>query len=203
MADLDKALATQLTNIEHRTGTSLDELAASVRGSGLAQHGELVTMLKTTLGMGHGDANTLVHVVEKMGESGATGAATPATASAAASPAPADAGAVLDGLYTGARSALRPIHDAVLAAMRAFGPFEEAPKKTDVSYRRAKQFRMVGPATNSRVEVGLNMKGLPATDRLEALPAGQMCQYKVRLTDASQVDAELIGWIRQAYDAAG
>jgi hypothetical protein len=30
-----------------------------------------------------------------------------------------------------------------------------------------------------------------------------MCQYKVKLTGPSEVDAELIGWIRQAYDAAG
>jgi hypothetical protein len=46
------------------------------------------------------------------------------------------------------------------------------------------------------------MKGVAGTDRLEALPAGQMCQYKVRLTDPAQVDAELLGWIRQAYEAA-
>jgi hypothetical protein len=44
---------------------------------------------------------------------------------------------------------------------------------------------------------------VPPTDRLEALPDGQMCQYRVRVTEASQVDAELLGWIRQAYDAAG
>jgi hypothetical protein len=62
---------------------------------------------------------------------------------------------------------------------------------------------MVGPATNTRVEVGLNMKGVPGTDRLEALPAGQMCQHKVRVTAPAQVDAELVAWIRQAYDAAG
>jgi len=30
-----------------------------------------------------------------------------------------------------------------------------------------------------------------------------MCQYKVKLTSASEVDAEMIGWIRRAYDAAG
>ena len=65
MADLDKAFATQLENIQKRTGKSLDELAAIVRGSGLTKHGELVAMLKTTLGMGHGDANTLVHTVLK------------------------------------------------------------------------------------------------------------------------------------------
>jgi hypothetical protein len=30
-----------------------------------------------------------------------------------------------------------------------------------------------------------------------------MCQYTVRLSKPGEIDAELIGWIRAAYDAAG
>jgi len=30
-----------------------------------------------------------------------------------------------------------------------------------------------------------------------------MCNYKVRVSSAGEVDAELVGWIRQAYDSAG
>ena len=189
MTDLDKALATQLANIEKRTGKSLAELTAIVKGSGLSKHGEMVAMLKSTLGMGHGDANTLVHIVRK---SDARGAAEELSSEQ-----------VLDGLYTGPKAALRPIHDKLLVAIRKFGDFEEAPKKTYVSYRRKKQFAMIGPATKTRVEVGLNMKGLEATDRLQELPAGQMCNYKVKLTDVAEVNAELIAWIRAAYEAAG
>lgn len=191
MADLEKALATQLANIEKRTGKSLAELAAIVKGSGLSKHGELVAMLKTTLGMGHGDANTLVHTVLK------------SDGQAAAAAQGLSAVQVLDGLYAGPKSALRPIHDRLLAELRNLGSFEEAPKKTYVSYRRKKQFAMIGPATNTRVEVGLNMKGVKATERLQELPAGQMCNYKVKLTDPNQVDAELMGWIRAAYETAG
>jgi len=191
MADMDKAIATQLANIEKRTGKSLAELAKIVKGSGLAKHGELVAMLKTTLGMGHGDANTLVHTVLKSdGQSAAAAAGV-------------SGDQVLDGLYVGPKAALRPIHDKVLAAMKQMGVFEEAPKKTYVSYRRKKQFAMVGPATNTRVEVGLNVKGLPASPRLLDQGAGKMCNYVVRLTDAKEVDGELLGWIRAAYESAG
>lgn len=189
MVDLDKALATQLANIEKRTGKSLDELAQIVQNSGLEKHMQLVKMLKTDLGMGHGDANTLVHIVRN------------ADTSAASSDAESDD--PLDGLYTGPKQALRPIHDQLLAAMQAFGAFETAPKKTYVSYRRKKQFVMIGPATKTRVDIGINMKDVLATDRLVAEPAGRMCNYKVKVTDVSQVDQELLDWIKIAYDAAG
>jgi len=191
MTDLEKAVATQLANIEKRTGRSLAELSAIVKGAGVAKHGELVAMLKSTLGMGHGDANTLVHFVLKSdGQSAATAQGL-------------SGGQVLDGLYTGPKAALRPIHEALLAAIREFGGFEEAPKKTYVSYRRKKQFAMIGPATNTRVEVGLNMKGVQSGERLQEIPPGQMCNYKVRLGDVKEVDDELIAWVRTAYEAAG
>lgn len=189
MADIDKALETQLANIEKRTGKSLAELAAIVKRCGLSKHGELVSMLKTTLNMGHGDANTVVHMARKSQGKSATNELS--------------AEQVLDGLYTGPKAAFRPIHDKLMAAIRKFGEFEEAPKKTYVSYRRKKQFAMIGPATNTRVEVGLNMKGVSATDRLVQLPSGRMCNYKVTLTDVNDVDAELIAWIKTAYEAAG
>ena len=62
---------------------------------------------------------------------------------------------------------------------------------------------MIGPATNTRVELGLNIKELLTSHRLEKLPAGQMCNFRVKLTDATQVDAELAAWVKAAYDAAG
>lgn len=186
---VDTAIATQVANIQKRTGKSLDELFVLLRTSGLARHGELRDMLKRELGMGHGDANTLVHVYFQAQEPVAD--------------VPQGEGDVLDALYAGPKAALRPIHDALMEAVRGFGEFEIAPKKAYVSLRRKKQFAMIGPATKTRVEVGINMKGLDGTDRLLAQAPGGMCQYKVNVTDVAEVDAELIGWIRTAFDAAG
>jgi uncharacterized protein DUF5655 len=89
-----------------------------------------------------------------------------------------DAADVLAGLYSGPKAALRPIHDRVIAAIREFGPFEDAPKKAYISLRRNRQFATLGPATNTRVELGLNMKGVAGTDRLQELPGGQMCNCR-------------------------
>ena len=183
---MDKALQTQLANIEKRTGKTIDELTRFIKTSGLTKHGEVRDWLKEELSLGHGDANTLAHVAFK---------SSPAVTDEAESP----TGAA-DRIYTGSKAGLRPIHDAVMTAVGQFGDFEVAPKKPYLSLRRKKQFAMVGPATNTRVEVGLNMKGVPATSRLEALPPGGMCQYRVRLAETGDVDKELLGWIRRAYD---
>lgn len=189
MADLDKAVATQLANIEKRSGKTLAELGELLRGSGLAKHGELRDYLKRELGMGHGDANTAVHHL--LGSGGTAGAAGK------------DGDELLDAIYSGAKAALRPVHDKLMAAIEQFGEFEIAPKKGYLSLRRNRQFAMLGPATNTRVELGLNMKGVPATDRLLEQAPGGMCNYKVRLGDPAEVDAEVIAWARQAYDSAG
>ena len=191
MSDTAKALATQLANIEKRTGKSLEQLSAIVRQSGLTKHGEIRDMLKRDLGMGHGDANSLVHhVLQSRGPDQAGGADSAGDDAVA-------------GLYVGAKVGLRPIHDKLMAEISAFGDMEIAPKKTYLSLRRKKQFAMIGPATNTRVEVGLNMKDVPATERLVAMPPASMCNYKVKLTDPAEVDAALIGWLRRAYESAG
>lgn len=190
MADLAKALATQLANIEKRSGKSLKELSAIINSSGLTRHGEIRDMLKQKLGLGHGDANTLVHVV--LTSDGQSAAAAGGLS----------IDDVVAGLYAGSKAALRPIHDKLMAQVGKFGMFEIAPKKTYLSLRRKKQFATIGPATNTRVEVGLNMKGVKPTQRLEQLPPGGMCQYRVKVTDPAEVDAELIGWIREAFDGS-
>jgi Domain of unknown function (DUF5655)/Domain of unknown function (DUF4287) len=189
MVDIDKAVQTQLANIQKKTGKTLDQLYAWLKKTGLAKHGELRDAAKSGLGLGHGDANTLVTMFRRSTGADSAPAAT--------------AGAAVDQIYSGPKAALRPIHDRVMQAIGKLGPFEIAPKKAYLSLRRKKQFAMVGPATKTQVEIGLNHKDLEAGERLVALKPGGMCQYKVRLSSPGEVDAELVGWIRAAYEAAG
>jgi hypothetical protein len=191
MGTLDQARDTQLKNIETKTGRSLAELRALLAGSGLAKHGELRSFAMEKLGLGYGDANTLVHLALASDGQSAAAAAGLSTDD------------VLGGIYSDKKAALRPIHDRLMSAIGGFGEFEVAPKKGYVSLRRKKQFAMVGPGSATRVDVGLNMKDVPATERLVAEKPGGMCQYKVKLTDAAEVDAELVSWLQQAYDSAG
>lgn len=189
MTDLERAYATQLANIEKRTGKSLAELADLVTVSGLGKHGEIRAMLIRDLALSYGDANALAAYVLK------TRVATAAESTSTTED-------IVAGFYAGAKAGLRPIHDKVMSEISAFGDFEIAPKKTYLALRRKKQFAMVGPGTKGRVEVGLNLKGLVPTERLIELPPGGMCNYVVRLTSVDEVDDTLIAWLRLAYESA-
>ena len=190
MNTVEKAVETQMNNIQSRTGKTMDELYAFIRASGLTRHGEIRDLLKRELGLGHGDAHMLAQVYLN-----------PATLVPQAGESVDDN--VLDEIYSGPKAALRPLHDAVMAAIQALGPFEIAPKKGYLSLRRKRQFAMLGPASKGRVEVGLNMKDIPPTERLQVQPPGGMCQYKVFVSTNAEVDAELSAWLRTAYDKAG
>jgi len=189
MDSLEKAVQTQIDNIQKKTGMSLRKLESFIKKSGLSKHGEIRDMLKQELGLGYGDANTLVHMILKSnGTRAAEGRGLDA---------------VLDEIYSGAKAAQRPIRETLMKHIHKFGEFEIVPKKGYVSLRRRKQFAMIGPKTNTRFEVGLNLKGLKKHTRLQEQPAGSMCNYVIALTDAKEANAELIAWIKSAYEGAG
>ena len=189
MTSLEKAVQTQLVNIQKKTGMSLAELSTFIKKSGFSKHGEIRDMLKEKLGLGHGDANALVHAVfESDGTRAAQGKSEDT---------------VLDEIYAGAKAGFRPIHDVLMKHMDRFGEYEVVPKKGYVSLRRKKQFAMIGPKTNTRFEVGINAKDFKKNARLSNQPKGSMCNYIVRLTDIKEVDSELIGWLKSAYEGAG
>lgn len=199
MADPQKALQTQLANIQTKTGRSLDELRAAVAASGKTKHGEVRTWLKETFGLGHGDANTLAHIARES-------AAGPAPAAAGA--AGGGAGDVLDEIYAGPKAHLRAVHEAVMAVVNGLGEHEVAPKKGYVSLRRKKQFAMLGPKARDRVELGINLKpgageADVASERVVAQRPGGMCHYIVMLRTVEDVDDEVVAALTRAFTAAG
>ena len=182
MATVNAALLTQARNIEEATGRSIDAWVALVRASGKERHAEILAWLKQEHGFSHGNAN-LVALTTKRGsvEGG-------------------DADLV-DAMYAGPKAALRPFHEQVIELARGFGDdVELAPKQAYVSLRRSKQFGTVGPGSRGRLEIGLNLKGVEPSGRLEA--AGGMCTHRLRLASTAELDSEVIGWLREAYERA-
>ena len=191
MSSVERAKATQIANIQKKTGKSLDELTNLIQSSGLSKHGELRNMLMEKLGLGFGDATNLVHFVLKTDMEIAAKEKELSTAD------------VLDDIYSGPKVSLRPIYEKLISSIQQFGEFEIAPKKGYVSLRRKRQFAMLGPASNTQFELGINVKNLETDERLVEQPAGSMCNYKVRITNADQVDEIVVSWVRRAYQAAG
>jgi hypothetical protein len=184
----DEALASMIEGLRKKTGKSLEEWVRVVRESRLQKHGEIVKLLKETHGVTHGYANLVAHK---------------ALGSDAASAEAAGADLVAE-QYAGPKAPLKPIYEAIVAKVRRFGPdVELSPKKGYVSLRRSKQFGLIQPSTATRVDVGLNLKGLKSAGRLEASGSfSAMCSHRVRVTSAAEVDGELVGWLKEAYERA-
>lgn len=186
---LDAAVATQWRNIEAQSGRTRAQWIALAAAAGKQKHGELVTWLKSQHGLGHGNAN-LIAMTARDAASGAP---------------PRDDDALVDALFAGKKAALRPMFDALMAEVRRLGvDVEIAPKKTYVSLRRSKQFALVQPSTADRVDLGLNLKGVPPSGRLELSGSfNAMCTHRIRLgAEFGGVDAVVKKWLREAYGAA-
>lgn len=178
--------ATMIANLEQKTGKGIDAWVKLAKASKCAKHGELVAHLKSEHGLTHGYANLVAHRTLK---------------SAASDAAPDD---LVAGQYSGKKADLKPIYDKLVAAVAKFGELEIAPKKAYVSLRRAKQFAILQPSTATRLDVGINLKGVAPTERLEASGSfNAMVSHRVRVESVADVDKTLVGWLRAAYDAAG
>jgi hypothetical protein len=183
---LDSATLTMVKNLAAKTGRSLDEWIALLATTGLAKHGEMVNWLKTKHGLGHGYANLVVTFAKER-----------------AAPGPATADAQLDAIFAGDKAAHRPLYDSVLAELKKLGDFEVAPKKAYVSLRRSKQFACFHPSTKDRADLCLVLKGVPPAGRLEASGSfNAMATHRVRLEKATDFDAEVRRWLKQAHGAA-
>ena len=174
-----------IENLPEKTGRSLDEWLSILQKAALEKHGEMVKLLKAEHGVTHGFANLIAHEFRNRQAGG---------------PAPDS----LADQYKGPKAGLRPIYDAIAKQVGAFGgDVTFAPKKSYVSLRRNKQFGLVQPSTKDRVDVGLNLTGVEPAGRLEASGSfNAMVTHRVRLSSAADVDKELLGWLRKAYDAA-
>ncbi len=175
-----------ISNYKEKTGKTLPQWIKIAKASGCIKHGEIVKHLKTEHGMTHGFAN-LVAIKTREG-----GGKPPAATD------------LVDGQYSGAKEALRPIYEALIKKVSRFGKdIEVSPKKTYVSLRRNKQFALIQPSTKTRVDVGINIKSEKPTARLEASGSfNSMVSHRVRLEKTSDVNGELVGWLKKAYESA-
>lgn len=193
MSSVDEGLEAQIRNIEQQYGKPLGEWIALVKESGLTKHTEIVAMLKSQYGMSHGSAH---RVALKAREADAASLVKAAETSGRDP---------VSELYSGKKAGLKPLHDALMTAITAFGDdIELAPKKGYLSLRRKKQFAMIQPTTATRIDLGLILKEIPTTERLESAASfNALFTHRVRVSTINDVDAQVISWLKQAYNLAG
>lgn len=184
---VEDATAKMEANIAGKTGKPVAAWVKVVKASGHDKHGQIVKFLKSEHGFTHGYANLVAHR---------------ALHSAADEH---DDDDLVAAQYAGPKAGLKPIHDKLMGIVEGFGSgFEAAPKKTYVSLRHKKQFGLIQPSTKTRVDLGLNLIGKPAKGRLEASGSfNAMVSHRVRLESPDDVDKEIAGWLKEAFEQAG
>jgi hypothetical protein len=178
--------AGMIVKLKETTGKSLPEWAKVVAASELDGHQKVLRFLKVKHGVTHGYANLIALETLRPAD------------------APREGEGLVDAQYAGTKAGLRPIHDALVERVKSFGnDVEISPKKTYVSLRRRKQFGLIQASSATRIDVGINLKGTAPTERLE--PSGSfnaMVSHRVRVGSVKDIDKELEGWLRKAYEGA-
>ncbi len=183
----EEQLAEMIAGLKSKTGKDLDEWFELITVAGLTKHGQMMSFLKTDHGVSHGFANQIaLRSVERQ------------------NPSPVVNDDPIEAMCAGTKAPIKPLFDLVLTSIKALGgDVDLAPKKGYVSVRRTKQFAIIQPSTASRVDVGINLKGVDPSGRLEASGSfNAMLSHRVRVSSLDEVDNELMGWLTQAYELA-
>lgn len=180
MASPEEMANSMRANLKQKTGKTLQQWLTLVKKSSLDKHGKIVAFLKSDHSVTHGFANLIAHDFLAQDKE--------------------QTGDLVETQYSAGKAALKPIYDTIVSQLSHLPEMEISPKKTYVSLRRNKQFALIQPSTKTRIDVGINLKGEAATERLELSGSfNSMVSHRVRVTAIDQVDNELIAWLTQAY----
>jgi hypothetical protein len=176
-----------LDTIKAKTGLDPDDFRALAEKKGFldaeVKVGTIVAWLKDDFDLGPGHAMAIVSTLGKHKGAGASSAEKIAHQ------------------FAGTKSHWRSAYDALLARTESFGPIAVMPTNTYVSLvKKGKKFAIVA-VTAGRLDVGVKLTGVDSTGRLESAGSwNDMVTHRVRVTDPAQLDDELFGWLRFAYD---
>ena len=184
---MDQAAITMIENLQKNIGKSLDEWVEIVKKEKFEKHGKILKFLKTNHGFTHGFANLVAH---KTLHSDAGSAK--------------DTSELISKQYKGKEHFL-PLYEKLREEIKKFGKdVEFSPKNAYVSVRRKKQFALLIPATKTRFDIGINLKGQEPQGILELdTKSNGMVSHRIVVNHEEQYSKELITWLKKAYDAAG
>jgi len=181
-----KMFQSYLDNIKAKTGKTPEDFIALAAEKGLVKNGEIVAWLKADFELGHGHANAIAHVIQSHGKE------------------PVSTDDAVAAHFAGKKAAWRKPYDGLMTDVTKFGTeVAVGPAKSYINLLRgAKKFGIV-QVSSERLDIGIKLKGVAPTERLEAAGTwNAMVTHRVRISDAQQIDAEVLAWLKQAYAAA-
>ena len=174
-----------LDTIKAKTGKIPDDFRKLAAKKGLTKYSDVMAWLKSDFGLGHGHANAMAQLLVNVDKFKAN---------------PTDA---LAKHFAGDKSKWRKAYDACAAKIVKFGPdVKLAPNQSYINILRGgKKFGILQISAVDRVDIGIKLKGVKPVGRFEAAGAwNAMVTHRVRISDPKQMDAELLKWLKQAYD---
>lgn len=180
---MDQAEKTMMENLHKVSGKPISDWIEIVKQKQFAKHGDILKFLKEDHGLTYGYANFVAH--KSMGTDAASAENT---------------NDLIEKQYLG-KEHFRPIYDRLMNEIAKFGSdFEIAPKNAWVSLKRKRQFALLQPATKTRFEIGINLKGQEPEGVLELIPGtNNMCSHKIKIESEKEITPEVINWIHLAY----
>ena len=175
-------------NLLDKTGRSIGQWAELVRSKAPAgSRKERIAWLQREHSIGHGQASMIVDWVDRP--------------EVFEEP---DPETLVESMFKG-REPIRPIFTRLTSVIEELGgDVRVEPRQTYVAFSRARQFALLQPSTATRLDVGLVLPGAQETQRLR--PAGSFgsgrISHRISLAHEDEIDAELTGWLRDAYDVA-
>ncbi|MES2006052.1 MAG: DUF4287 domain-containing protein [Bacteroidota bacterium] len=105
--------------------------------------------------------------------------------------------------FTGTKAEWKPVFDNLCVKVKKkCGDFTISPVASYLSFlKNEKKFAIV-QVTTQRMDIGIKRKGEAISSRFEAAGSwNAMMTHRVKITEARQVDAELLTWLDEAYKA--
>lgn len=182
----ESMFTTMLAKLPEKTGRPLEEWVPLLQAQPLHTRKERIAWLQQQHGLTGGYARVITEKAIEL-ESGIT---------------PLSPEQLLDAQYSGVKAALRPVYDHLAAVVRTLGnDVTLDPRKTYVAVNRAQQFALIQPTNRSRVDLGLRLRGIATTERLEEAPGfgSGSITHRVALACPEDIDGQVLGWLRAAY----
>ncbi|MCF1744852.1 DUF4287 domain-containing protein [Paradevosia shaoguanensis] len=178
-----------LDTIKEKTGKGPSDFIALARAKGFLEPGtkatQIVDWLKDEYDLGRGHAMAIVAILKD--------SQTPR-------------GSVderIEKLFSGSKAGWRETYEGLLNRLSSLGEIGTGPTDTYVSLLRGKKkFAILQPGA-AHLDIGIKRKDEPATERFaEAGSWNAMVTHRVRVTDAREIDAEVMDWLKKAFEAA-